>query len=128
MVRDMSLETRTEEKITPEQIDVLIQKASDTELKYLLLITREERVGGCGYLYLYSTEVDVVYGDTELVTLERKNISECEWREKILAIPKTIPTIVRVSYRDDNPEISDFDEFFIFTSEGWKSLRVEVPK
>jgi len=124
------LETTTEEKqmkIKPEQLDMLLKKASDTEMKYMLVLELEGRSGGCGYVYLYNDEIDVIYGKAELVTLERKNI-RCEWQERLLVIPLKVPTIIIRSYRDENPEVSDYDEFYIFTSEGWKSVRVEVPK
>ena len=124
----MSLETTTEEKITPEQINILIQKANDVELKYLLILQLQGRRGGCGHLYLYDTEIEIIHGKAELVTLEREYVNECEWKERLLVIPLEISTIVKVSFRDDNPEVSDFDEYYIFTAEGWKSLRVEVPK
>ena len=123
----MSLETTTEEKITPERIEALLREASETEMKYLLVLELEGRSGGCGYKYLYDSEVGVIYGKAKFVTLERKNI-RCEWQERILVIPLKVPTIIIRSYRDENPEVSDYDEFYIFTSEGWKSLRVEVPK
>ena len=117
----------TERRITPEEIEYLIRKASDTELKYLLILELIGRSGGCGYTYLYDEEIDVIYGKAKFVTLEREN-SGCEWRKKILVIPFEVPTIVKVSYRDDNPEVTNTDTFYIFTAEGWKSIRVEVPK
>ena len=126
----MSLETTTEEKqmkIKPEQLDMLLKKASDTEMKYMLVLELEGRSGGCGYVYLYNDEIDVIYGKVELVTLESSTY-DCEWKERLLVIPFEVPTVVVRRYRDDNPEISDFDEFYIFTAEGWKSVRVEVPK
>jgi len=117
----------SERKITPEEIDQLLRKASDVELKYLLVLELEGRRGGCGHLYLYDSEVGIVYGKAKFVTLEREN-SDCEWRERLLVIPLKVPTVIIRSYRDENPQVTDYDEFYIFTSEGWKEVRVEVPK
>ena len=117
----------TERRITPEEIEYLIRKANEIETKYLLIVELIGRRGGCGHLYLYDEEIEVIYGKAKFVTLEREN-SDCEWREKILVIPFEVPTIIKVSYRDDNPEVTNTDTFYIFTSEGWKSIRVEVPK
>jgi hypothetical protein len=124
----MSVETISERKITPEELYQLLRKASDTELKYLLILKREERTAGCGYIYTYSEEISVIYGDAELITLALSRPVDCLWREKILVIPRSVPAVVVKKYRDKNPEVSNRDTFYIFTSEGWKSLEVEVPK
>jgi len=124
----MSLESISERKITPEEIDQLLRKANEIETKYLLLLELEGRTGGCGYLYTYDSEVEIIHGKAELVTLEREYINECEWRKRLLVIPYTVSTVVVKKYRDKNPEVPNRDTFYIFTSEGWKSLEVEVPK
>ena len=122
----MSEETISERKITSEEIEYLIRKASDTELKYLLIVKLIGRSGGCGYLYTYDEEIEVIYGKAELVVLERSRY-DCEWEERLLVIPFQVPTIVKVSYRNNNPQATNYDEFYIFTPDGWKSIRVEVP-
>jgi hypothetical protein len=116
------------ERITPEEIKKLVEKANEIEMKYLLLLRVEGRTGGCGYLYTYNEEVEVIYGKAVMVTLESSRPEECLWREKILVIPFTIPTVVVKRYRDKNPQITNTDTFFILTSEGWKHLEVEIPK
>jgi len=119
-------EQEIQEKIKPEQLDMLLKKASDTELKYLLIVELEGRTGGCGYLYTYDSEVEIIHGKAELVVLERSRY-DCEWEERLLVIPFQVPTIVKVSYRNNNPQATNYDEFYIFTPDGWKSIRVEVP-
>jgi len=116
------------ERITPEEIKKLIEKASDTEMRYLLILQLQTRSGGCGHLYTYNETIELIYGKAEFVTLESSQPEECLWREKILVIPYTVPVIVRKGHRDKNPEVSNFDEFFIFTGSGWKEVRVELPK
>jgi hypothetical protein len=123
----MSVEI-TERRITPEEIKKLVEKANEIETKYLLILKREERTSGCGWKYLYEDSIEIVYGKGELVTLELSRPEECLWREKILVIPYTVPVVVVLKHRDQNPQISDYDEFFIFTPDGWKHLEVEVPK
>jgi len=117
-----------ESRMPIELIKKLVEKASPTELKYLLLLERIERTGGCGYLYLFEESVEIVYGKGEIVTLELSRPEECLWREKLMIVPYSVPVVVIKKYHDDNPEVNDFIEVFVFTSEGWKSLRGEIPK
>jgi len=117
-----------ESRIPTELINKLIQNASPLELKFLLILKREERTAGCGWIYLYEDSIEIVYGKGELVTLELSRPEECLWREKILVIPYTVPVVVVLRHRNQNPQVTDYDEFFIFTPNGWKHLEVEVPK
>ena len=115
-------------ELTPEEIRKLIEKASPTEWKYILKLTLEKRKGGCGYVYRWWSDINVLCGDADIVKLSRNDFDECTWEEEILIVPRTTPTIVLKTFRSDEPRDQNYINVFIFDRDGWKSVRAEIPK
>jgi hypothetical protein len=115
-------------ELTIEDIKKLIEQASPIEFKYLLKLRLERRRGGCGYVYLFWTDAEVIYGDADVITLDKYYADDCTWFEDILIVPKTVPTIVLLKHHDDDPEYSDYNDIYVFDRDGWKSVRVWIPK
>jgi len=94
-----------------------------TESKYLLVLSEWTRQGES---FIDEQHFEVLFGEVDEVILE-------EWDEgypyrkgrDVLIIPKTIPTIIRVSRYDDtcSPIISS-ETLYIFTKDGWKSIQI----
>jgi len=78
----------------------LLEKASDTEWKYLLKLQ----------IYV-GDSYELLHGDADFVDL---NSDSEEYLEKIV-IPRSVPIIVR--HRHKNEEV-----FYIFTKDGWKTV------
>jgi hypothetical protein len=128
----IEVKTETREDIKARAIDVetikrLLKEATPAETKYLLFIREAKRHPGCGWKYLYSEELSIVMGSVETIVLDEYEHNCDEFRE-VLVIPKTIPAIVALTYRDENPEIHNTVTFYIFTAEGWKKVTTPIPK
>jgi len=80
----------------------LLEKASDTEWKYLLKLQ----------IYV-GDSYELLHGDADFVDL---NSDSEEYLEKIV-IPRSVPTIVR--HRHGLQET-----IYIFTKDGWKTVNV----
>ena len=107
------------EKITPEQIIKLLDKAKDTEWRYLLKIREWARQGSA---YTDYAESQVIYGEAERVTLERWDAGyPYATGEDVLIIPKTVPVIVIWEHVTDQ---SIRRIVYVFTSDGWKEVVV----
>ena len=128
----IEVKTETREDIKGRAIDVetikrLLKEATPAEARYLLVLKEITRRSGCGWVYLYSVKLDVVMGNVETLVLNEYEHNCDEFRE-VLVIPKTVPAIVALTYRDQNPEVSDSITFYIFTAEGWKKVTTPIPK
>jgi len=117
----------TVKPIDVETLKKLLEEATPSETKYLLFIKEVERHQGCGWVYLYSEKLDVVMGNVETIVLDEYEHNCDEFRE-LLVIPKTVPAVVALIYRDENPETHDMITFYIFTAEGWKKVTTPIPK
>jgi hypothetical protein len=115
-------------ELTPEEIRKLIEKATHIENKYLLKLILERRKSGCGYVYRWWSDINVLCGDVDIVKLSRNDFDECTWEEEILIVPRSTPTIVIKAYRSDEPRDQNYIDVFIFDRDGWRSVRAEVPK
>jgi len=120
-------------KEIPKELDIetikkLVEKASSTESKFILKLRLDRRRGGCGYVYRWWTSLDIVHGDADIVNLSTQFSDECTWVEDVLVIPKAVPTILVRTYRDDDPQVRNYAEIYIFDKDGWKSVRVDIPK
>jgi len=115
-------------ELTPEMIKELVEKASPTDFKYLLKLRLGKRKSGCGYVYRWWSNIETLYGDAEIFKLSEIYFDECTWEEEILVIPKTVPVVIMNEFRSDEPRDTNFTEIFVFTSDGWKSVRVDIPK
>jgi hypothetical protein len=110
-----------------ETIKRLLKEATPAETKYLLIIKEVERHRGCGWVYLYSEKLSIVFGNVETLVLDEYEYN-CDRFREVLVIPKSIPAIVAVTYRDENPEVHDTITFYIFTKDGWKKVKTPIPK
>ena len=126
----MSLTIRelTEEEVK-ELVNEVLQNPDryQTEAKLLLKLEIKNRRGGCGYRYLYSTNIEILYGKADEIILSKSEFN-CDVAEDIVIIPKTVPTVILERYHDDNPEVNDYVIIHVFTLDGWKSITTKVPK
>jgi len=107
------------EKLTQETIRKLIEKAKETEFKYLLKIEEWARQGGA---YTDYAEFETLYGDIGVITLEEWDAGYPYARgAEYLIIPKTIPVIILWKHVTDE---SKRKIVYIFTKDGWKSVEV----
>jgi len=107
------------EELTPEQIEKLLEKAKETEWKYLLRIEEWSRQGPA---YTDYAEFELVYGKADRVKLE-------DWDAgypyaagtTYLIIPKTVPTVILWRHVTDE---ATKEVLYIFTRDGWKEVEV----
>jgi len=111
------------QKLTPEVIRKLVEKADPIEWLYLLKLSRWYRQGES---YIDEQKVDVIYGEADIVELGTWDEGYPYRRgEDVLIIPKTVPTIIRVVRRDNtiNPPVNN-EKLLVFTKDGWKEVRI----
>ena len=127
-VQEIEVKELTEEEIKNIVSDIL--KNPDKypiEAKMLLKFRTDFRRGGCGWVYLYSNDFEVLYGEVDEVVIYRKAF-DCDVNEDVLIIPKSVPVVILQKHHDDNPEIPDRITIYVFTPDGWKSIEFPVPK
>jgi hypothetical protein len=115
----MAEENTTPKEITPEQIEKLLEKAKETEWKYLLRLEEWARQGPA---YTDFAEAEIIYGEAERVKLGSWDsgypyASGVEY----LIIPRTVPTIILWTHVTDEGKT---EKIYIFTSDGWKEVEV----
>ena len=121
-------ETQTQiQELSPEQISRLIelaQKENRIEARYILKLQRWRRQGQS---YVDDADFKVIYGEAEEVTAEEWDEGYPYRRgEDVLIIPKTIPVIVDWWHNwDYDTDRGETETIYVFTSEGWKSVRVK---
>jgi hypothetical protein len=94
-----------------------------TEARLILTIKKWHRQGPA---YIDEQRVSIIYGEVEEVELEEFDEGYPYRRgAEIALIPKTVPVVVMVERKDNttSPVINEAT-IYIFTSEGWKSVRV----
>jgi hypothetical protein len=109
------------EEVTPETIKKLLEKAKDTEWRYLLKIHDFVRRGR----YTDYAEFEVIYGEANLVKIEVEQHGEEYEESKYIVVPKTIPVILiweTVEHYGD--ERVERKLAYIFTKDGWKQVDV----
>jgi hypothetical protein len=124
--------TQTETSIEPKELTLdeiknLVLKAIEEkriEARYILVIEEWIRQGPS---FEDSADFEVVYGEAYKVEL-------MEWNEgypyrkghKYLLIPKTVPVVVLWRHKwDYETEVGEFQKIYVFTSEGWKEVKVK---
>jgi len=117
-------ETQTQtpelEKITPEDIKRLLEKAKDTEWRYLLKIEEWARQG-TGWHTDYA-EFEIIHGEADLVRIGSWDAGyPYERGIEYLIIPKTVPVIIRWEHVSDDWRTT---KLYIFTRDGWKEVEV----
>jgi len=124
------IEIKTLDEQTLKEIAIEIIKNPDKynkEARFILTIRREGRRRGCGYRYLYRNDYRIVEGDAIEVTLDYGEY-DCNWFEDKAIIPTTVPVIIMERYHDDDPQVSDYIIIHVFGVDGWRSMKVFVPK
>lgn len=96
------------------------------DAKFVLSLEVERRVSGCGWVYLYGTELVTLLGEADFVTIEHREYN-CDIQEKIAIIPKTLPVVLVEVEWDENPESVEYATIYVFTPDGWKYVRFPVP-
>ena len=117
-------------ELTNEDIAELVRRALSEgreEARLILRLTLSNRREGCGYIYLFREYIEILEGDADIITLEKYEV-DCNEVEKVAVIPKMVPTVVKVTYRDEDPEALDRVLYNVFTPEGWRSIEVILPK
>jgi hypothetical protein len=97
------------------------------EANLILVIRRDGRRSGCGYVYLYKNDYEVVVGEVQEVVLNSEE-RDCDWFENVAIIPLTVPVVIMEKYHDDDPQVHDYITIHVFGVDGWRSLKVFVPK
>jgi hypothetical protein len=113
-------ETETPEQLKPEDIEKLLEKAKDTEWKYLLKLREWARQGPAHTDY---AEFKIVYGEAETVKIGEWDSGypyERGW--KYLLIPKTVPVVVLWEHVTDERQDT---RIYVFTKDGWKEVEVQ---
>jgi len=115
------------QELKPEQIKNLIElaeKENRIEGRYLLKLSTWSRQGSS---YSDDADFDIIHGNAEYILIR-------EWDEgypyrkgfDYMIIPKTIPVVIlwRHSW-DYDLDRGESVNVYIFTTEGWKSIRVK---
>lgn len=109
-----------------KEIARLVKKAMEegrTEARYILELEVWNRQGPS---FIDKQDYEIIYGEADVVTIE-------EWSEpypyragaKIAVIPKTLPVIVRVEYRNNTVDPEEHEiKLYVFTKDGWKMIKV----
>ena len=107
------------EEITPEEVGRLLERAKETEWKYLLKLSEWARQGSA---YTDFAEYKVVYGEADEVVLERWDAGyPYAAGRDILVIPKTVPVVVLWEHVTDERQDT---RIYVFTKDGWKEVEV----
>ena len=126
----MKPETQTQTTLTEKEVAEIIRKVIEEgkeEAKLILTIELHNRTRGCGYVYLYRTDLEIIEGSVDIVVLEKREYN-CDVTENIAVIPKSVPAAVRVTYIDESPEVGNSATYYIFDGKSWKSIEVPLPK
>jgi len=123
----MSQTTQTQTVV--RLINEVMQKPEEykEEAKLILTIELHNRTSGCGYVYLYREDLEIIEGSADIVTLEKREYN-CDVIENVAVIPKSVPVLIKVVYRDEDPEVGDYIQYYVFTPNGWRSVKVILPK
>jgi len=117
-------------EITEDDLKQIIEnvlKEGREESKYILILEIRNRDVGCGYIYLYKEEIELIEGNVEMVELDDLYFN-CEEVKKYAIIPKTLPVVLKLTHIDQNPTFNDYIEYHVFTIDGWKKIFVQIPK
>jgi len=127
-IQEIKPEPLDEDKLREMVKDILQNPEKyQVESRLILKIRREGRRGGCGYRYLYKDDYKVLDGDVQEVVLDYGEY-DCNWFEDVAIIPLTVPVVILEYYHDDYPQVMDYAIVHVFGSDGWKSIKVAVPK
>jgi hypothetical protein len=131
-VETTNLETQTQsiiepQELTAEQIRKLVelaQKEGRVEARLLLILDTWRRQGPS---YVNDADFSIIYGNAELIEYEEWDAGyPYERGLKYIIIPKSVPVIIRWWHVWDYGEDRGEEEvIYIFTTEGWKSVRVK---
>jgi len=126
----MNVEVR---ELTQEELASIIKELVTeaekypVEARFILKLDISRRVSGCGYMYNYGQDYEVLLGEADIVILGQEEY-DCEEREEIAIIPKTTPTVVALHEWDEHPGSKDTLTLYVFDGKAWRSMTVQVPK
>jgi hypothetical protein len=111
------------EELTPEYVEKLLEKATDLEKKFLLVLWTQNRPGSS---FSEHEAFEVLYGEVEDVELEHEYNYPHRNATKHLIIPKAVPTVIRWWRRWDFGvnDMGEEQEIYVFTRDGWKVVEV----
>jgi len=102
-------------------------KSGHEESKYILTLELSGRYAGCGWRYLWGTEIIRLLGDVEIVELAyHDSEGECLRTARVAIIPRTVPTIIAVCRIDEDPEAGSDMTVYVFDGEGWRSMTLNL--
>jgi hypothetical protein len=107
------------EEITSEEISRLLERARETEWKYLLRVREWVRQGPA---YTDYAEFKIVYGEAEEIKVREWDSGypyERGW--EYIIIPKTVPVVVLWEHVTDERQDT---RIYVFTKDGWKEVEV----
>jgi len=96
-----------------------------SEAKYLLTLHFERR-RGCGYVYDYDYDIATVFGEADIVTLQRNERTDCSEEEKLVVIPKTVPVVLVTTEWDESPHGRNILTIYAFDGNEWKSMALRL--
>jgi len=96
-----------------------VEKEGSREARYVLKLRIQSRFD-CGYRYNWREDVEVIYGEADIIDLSRSR-DECYDERELAVIPKTVPVVLILRHEDDQPQHSKAITY-VFTGEEWKSV------
>ena len=105
-------------ELSQEDYKKLIQHASDTERKLILILERFRQF----MHYRHHQDFDVIKGDVIEIVLDKTEKEEFE-SETVAIVPKTVPTIIYY-WSDSSLEQYTFNSVFVFDGNGWKEVEI----
>jgi len=110
-------------EVTADDLKRLLERAEDAEAKFLLVLWTNRRPGES---FTDITEFEILAGEVDTIELEHYYSYPCENSTKWLIIPKSIPVVIRYWHKDDyEGSYKMWEEIYIFTKDGWKTIRVK---
>jgi len=106
--------------LTVDEIKELVKNASPVERKYLLELKLEKYECRA----MYEDVLRIIYGSAEVIELS-KSLDDCLEKKELLIIPKTVPVVAIVEHYDEDPNVRESTDIYIFDlKEGWKKIKV----
>jgi hypothetical protein len=97
----------------------------EKEARLILVIRREGRRKGCGYVYLYKNDYKIIEGEAIELSLSCGE-HDCNWFEDVAIIPQTVPVVIVEEYHDEDPQVAEYAKVHVFGTDGWKSVSVAI--
>ena len=123
-------QTLEERELTGEEEEGIIEfevEEVEKEKDKVLIVELVDRKISCEYAtFIVKSKLQIIDGKAEVKTLRIWNYGECDKREEVVIIPKTVPTVVKVTYIDGAIDRPNVVCYHIFTGESWERIEMEV--